>query len=1031
VFENLVAGHEEDYLFVKKREIAGLNEKGYLGLDLAISEGGERIFFSENNKDANQFNVYEYDPFTQSMQMAISLDYFGRATEMATSKNGEHLIIAYAIHDEDLARVEIWDKGDSKWSRRGDSIDASNFADDEHRVGQSLGISDNGNTILVASASSVGIFKWGDFCQITCWYPVGDVIAPKGKVTDASMSPDGKFIAIAEDSPAEINVYRRSIEGWKRKGNKIQSEQDNESSNHLTKVEIVAGGTMVFTGTSRFKGDRGAVRVYDLQTNNGSTNTWVLRESNNGFVIAGKVKGDRLGMKLSVSRKGHVVSWGSISRAGALIWDESEEKWKNRGIVAKYPASDTVMAHPCDNCQFQHCSVALDPDGEYLTVGLPYQTGDNALKKGGNASRTGRMLFLKWEEVTPTLQPSDYPTITSPPSSSSIPSHEPSSFPSNNPTRKPSAQPSQRPSRTPSNEPSEKPSSSPSKRPSFTPSTEPSEKPSNAPSNIPSHHPSDEPSKIPTKLPSTSPSDHPSRKPSKMPSDLPSSNPSDAPSERPSVNPTDLPSLTPSVYPSQKPSVLPSVHPSQKPSNMPSTIPTSSPSKIPSHKPSDKPSVEPSNFPSFTPSQEPTDKPSVEPTNLPSWMPSFSPSNLPSNMPSKLPTEIPSVEPSPLPTFWPTTSKPPSIMPSELPSSTPTTLLQKSTSNGQFEKGLFGLRTAISADGDSYFTMEINQDAAQTNVIEIQSKSHFKSVAFSLDFVGRTAELATSSNGKNLIVSYDTYNSGTIVVFGKDDITGWYERGTFVANEIPGEKKRMGQKLAISDDGDIIMIASYSAVRCFRLRSTHTNPIPGWYQRGETLNFNEHIADASMTPDGKTIILSGFNIRVYKFSKGSWERYGNTIKKIPAGKYTTVKILPDGETLFAGIPNYRLNRGGIIAYDIKNNKWIRRGANKKFVKKGRIKNDRLGEQFSVSKQGDVVAWASRTRVGYTDWSGHNWVNKGVLYNLSGNPSNPCPQCTRGQVTVALDTEGLHCIVGLPFEMVNSVPKAGKVIIYHL
>ena len=205
--------------------------------------------------------------------------------------------------------------------------------------------------------------------------------------------------------------------------------------------------------------------------------------------------------------------------------------------------------------------------------------------------------------LDPTGSPSSSPTdlssatpTTLSPTLSMSPSLEPSTWPSKSisPSRNPTASPSE--SMSPSLQPSASPSLSvaPSRGPSSSPSTsisptaEGTDAPSRSmePNTNPSPAPSKNPSESPTQSPSSEPSDMPSAAP-QHPSAVPSSTPSSTPSSMPSPNPSGTPSLRPSSPPST------SVDPSSTPTQEPSYFPTDMPSSPPSHSTTRKPTPSP------------------------------------------------------------------------------------------------------------------------------------------------------------------------------------------------------------------------------------------------------------------------------------------------------------------------------------------------------------------------------------------------------------------------------------------------------
>ena len=209
--------------------------------------------------------------------------------------------------------------------------------------------------------------------------------------------------------------------------------------------------------------------------------------------------------------------------------------------------------------------------------------------------------------------------------------------------------------------------------PSSEPSHYPSKEPTNIPTSLPSAGPSQKPSEVPTDIPTVSSSTEPSQNISEAPTYIPTSSHSIEPFQGPSEAPIGISTSLPSTEPSRQLSDAPIDISTSLPSTEPSRYPTFSPTKSPVSEPTAPPSFEPSLLPSFEPidkaSTSPSSDPSVKPIVTKSIIPS-SASSQPSGHPSKTPSKPSSVFSSSLPSNELSISSPPSTNLSE--SSRPT-----------------------------------------------------------------------------------------------------------------------------------------------------------------------------------------------------------------------------------------------------------------------------------------------------------------------------------------------------------------------
>jgi len=345
--------------FTKIIEEYGADAGGEFGLQVATASSGDEIFITENV--GNRIELYRYLKNTGQYSAVTRSDDFAKnfGAKLATSKDGKNLVYAYTTTDG-RDKVEVWKRNDGGvgyWVARGNF-----FLSSENKINSlSVDISDNGKTIMVANNTEVYVYdyrwkkqKWKLRGQ------KGIEFESRRQVLNASMSPDGLVVAISLFSPGSIKLYKWKERKWKRHGHIMAL--DKSELGFFSAIKFANTRFTIVVGVSGAFQSAGAVYVYDLHTKfdkdpetgveTNFTNSWELR--NDGIVIKGNKKGDRVGRRLSVSGDGKFVAWASNSRAGIVEWIKG--KWLSQDALAfsKRPR------------------VALDSNGKYLAVGLPY-----------------------------------------------------------------------------------------------------------------------------------------------------------------------------------------------------------------------------------------------------------------------------------------------------------------------------------------------------------------------------------------------------------------------------------------------------------------------------------------------------------------------------------------------------------------------------------------------------------------------------------------------------------------------------------
>jgi len=307
----------------------------------------------------------------------------------------------------------------------------------------------------------------------------------------------------------------------------------------------------------------------------------------------------------------------------------------------------------------------------------------------------------------------------------------------------------------------------------------------------------------------------------------------------------------------------------------------------------------------------------------------------------------------------------------------------------------------------------------------------------------------------------------------------WTETGFWKASEFDDEPN-FGHAVSISDDGKNVMIASERKVRVYY----HIEDDEWKSRRDIPWDKNRRIEFASMTPDAKMVAISQRKpsnvVRIYKWKthhhhshssdshssdfhhhsnshkshdhnhhsykhkhshkkwngQNRWVRNGEAqfnsgeLAKHPMGP---IQLSKDGDLLFVGVPGAFEKKGSICVFERKVNKdddddnygektWvITRETGDRCIIQGKKNNDRMGREFSVSRNADFLAWASETEAGYLKWDGDNWSEGNALIKAK-------------KPNVALSPGGEHLAVGLPFEENDDGPlkkkQAGMVLLFE-
>jgi len=285
---------------------------------------------------------------------SISMSNDGRVVAFASIRGGTGTLTG-------TVSVYDWLGGQwGEWSKRTDiGPIVGNF-------GVALSISNDG-TVLAIGASNrnyAAVHKWdGQY-----WTPRGKNLKGLGGVgnpdrfgSSVSLSDEGLVVAIGgngyndmDDDMGHVLVYEWKKTGWSERGNPIEGEIKGDQLG--VSVSMSNDGKLLAVGaTGENKVSLGYVRVYE----------WVDSEwSQRGENIEGAGKEDDSGFSISLSDDGTVVAIGSPGDSGYVRvyeWDVccSNCGWSQRGEDIKGVVNDESFGN----------SVSLSDDGIVVAIG--------------------------------------------------------------------------------------------------------------------------------------------------------------------------------------------------------------------------------------------------------------------------------------------------------------------------------------------------------------------------------------------------------------------------------------------------------------------------------------------------------------------------------------------------------------------------------------------------------------------------------------------------------------------------------------
>jgi hypothetical protein len=291
----------------------------------------------------------------------INIDF---GFSVATSGTGHRVIIGSPqAGSGGVTQVYEWNSLASAWGQVGSNIVGP---DPNGMFGQSVGMSDDGNRIVVgsgASTNSAYVYQWDG----SSWNNLGIIteISSSQVAESISMSDDGNRIIIgsplfngagSQRGCARIYEYSGSGTVWNQLGSTINGADDFDSLGKS--VSISGDGTRVATGAWR-DDNRGVVEVYEY---NGSA--WIQLGSD----IIGDSSVDALGISVSLSNDGSVVAMGA---------DGNDANGSNSGHVQVHEYNGSAWTQVGSSISGDNAdahfgtSVSISNTGTRIVVGAP------------------------------------------------------------------------------------------------------------------------------------------------------------------------------------------------------------------------------------------------------------------------------------------------------------------------------------------------------------------------------------------------------------------------------------------------------------------------------------------------------------------------------------------------------------------------------------------------------------------------------------------------------------------------------------
>jgi hypothetical protein len=312
------------------------------GWSVGMSADGDTVIigapFNEGPEgSAGQARIFDWDAASTSwVQRGADIDSEARADQFGISvgitPDGDTVIVGARLNDDNgtsagHTRIFDWDATSTSWVQRGADIDGEAAGD---RSGTSVGISDDGGTVIIGAPENAGAVGTAGHARIFDWDATGTSWVQRGSDIDGDvtfgqtgwsvgMSGDGETVIIGarlndgngtSAGNARIFDWDATSTSWVQRGADIDGEAADDQSG--TSVGMSTDGDTVIVGAPDNGGNgarAGHARILDWDA---TSTSWVQR----GADIDGEAAGDRSGFSVGMSDDGDTVVIGAPDNGG-------------------------------------------------------------------------------------------------------------------------------------------------------------------------------------------------------------------------------------------------------------------------------------------------------------------------------------------------------------------------------------------------------------------------------------------------------------------------------------------------------------------------------------------------------------------------------------------------------------------------------------------------------------------------------------------------------------------------------------------
>lgn len=354
-----------------------LNDTAYaLGNNVQISDDGTRVLVSGYGNSLQGFSVYDLVGGAWTPQPAFAETEFPKQASsysVAMSSDGTKIVVGAVVNDieNNFGKVRVYHYNTGNWSLIGEAIAGNS---DSELFGHSVGISDNGNRIIVGARLNSERSDYGGrvaVFQFTngSWSQMGESIygetEGEKEGSAVAISGDGRRIVMGSNAfgePFRVNFGKMQIYEWSANTWELKMTKSGALRDHFGySVAVSSDGSKFAAGATQMSFSDGYVKVYRGRTA--------------AFEEIGGIRGannQNLGSSVALSADGNRIAIGA-ARANSVIdssgfvvlYDFKGGKYDYLGIIEGLPLFSKFGK-----------SVDISGDGNFLAVSsLDYQYG--------------------------------------------------------------------------------------------------------------------------------------------------------------------------------------------------------------------------------------------------------------------------------------------------------------------------------------------------------------------------------------------------------------------------------------------------------------------------------------------------------------------------------------------------------------------------------------------------------------------------------------------------------------------------------